>query len=100
VAYKLDLPLDARIHLIFHVSQLKLKLGSATSALPRLPLVDTNGIPQLEPAEILDRRAWPKNIRPFIELLVRWEGQSADNATWEKFHALKDAYPYLVGKVL
>jgi hypothetical protein len=51
------------------------------------------------PNKIIDRRAWPKDNRPFIELLVRWEGQSTDDGTWEEFYALKHAYPYLVGKV-
>jgi hypothetical protein len=99
VAYELDLPPEARIHPVFHVSQLKPKLGSASTALPRLPPVDSHGVLRPEPAEILGRRFSPRNNRAFTEILVRWEGQSAADATWEAFHSLKDAYPHLVGKV-
>jgi hypothetical protein len=99
VAYELDLPPEARIHPIFHVSQLKPRLGSASVALPKLPPVDANGVLPPEPAEVLDRRSRPKDNRPLIELLIRWEGQTADDAMWEEFHSLKIAYPHLVGKV-
>jgi hypothetical protein len=81
------------------VSQLKLKLGSSTSALPQLPPIDSDVVFRPEPAAVLDRRTRPWNNRPLIELLIRWEGQSADDATWEEFHGLRDAYPHLVGKV-
>jgi hypothetical protein len=96
VAYELDLPPEARIH---SVSQLKPKLGFAYTALPKLPLVDSNGVLRPEPAEILERRSSPRNNRPFIEILVQWEGQSPDDAMWEEFHGIKDPYPHLVGKV-
>jgi len=99
VAYELDLPPATRIHPVFHVSQLKPKLGSSTSALPKLPSVDSDGVLRLDPVEILDRRSQPKDHRPFIELLVRWDGQGPDNATWEDLHSLREAYPHLVGKV-
>jgi hypothetical protein len=99
VAYELDLPPDAKIHPVFHVSQLKPKLGSSSSALPKLPPVDSRGILRPEPVPVLDRRSRPKNNRPLIELLIRWAGQSADDATWEEFHSLRNAYPHLVGKV-
>jgi hypothetical protein len=49
--------------------------------------------------EVLDRCSRPKDNRPLIELLIRWEGQSAANATWEEFHGLRDANPHLMGKV-
>jgi len=48
---------------------------------------------------VLGRRSQPKDNRPLIEILVRWEGQSTEDATWEEFHRLRDAYPHLVGKV-
>jgi hypothetical protein len=100
VAYELDLSLEARIHRVFHVSQLKPKLGSAFSALPKLLPVDANGVLRPELVEVLDRRAHPKDNRPYTELLVCWDGQSADDATWEEFYGLKNAYPHVVGKVL
>jgi hypothetical protein len=99
VAYELDLPPSSRIHHVFHVSQLKLKLGSSHSAAPIMPHVDEQGIIQPEPEEVLLRCTRPKNNRVVTELLIRWAGQSPDDATWEDYYALKNAYPYLEGKL-
>jgi hypothetical protein len=99
VAYELDLPFEARIHRVFHVSQLKPKLGSTSTAIPKLPPVDGNCVLQPEPAKVLDCQAQLKNHCPLIELLIRWEGHSTDDATWEEFYSLQDAYPHLMGKV-
>jgi hypothetical protein len=99
VAYELDLPPSSRIHHVFHVSQLKLKLGSSHSAAPILPPVDEQGIIQPEPEEVLLRCTRPKNNRVVTELLIRWAGQSPDDATWEDYYALKSAYPHLEGKL-
>lgn len=100
VVYELDLPLTSRIHLVFHVSQLKPKLDSKVAAVTMLPPVDAKRIIQPEPVEVLARRSSPRNNRPFVELLVRWAGQFAEYATWEEFYALKEACPNLVGKFL
>jgi len=53
VAYEIELPLESRIHLVFHVSQLKPKLGSAVVTLPKLLPVDTRGVLQPEPMEVV-----------------------------------------------
>jgi hypothetical protein len=84
---------------VFHVSQLKQKLGTNVSPLPKLPPVDLQGIIRPEPMEVLDRRSRKSNNRSVIDLLVRWTGQTAEDATWEEFYSLKHAYPHLVGKV-
>jgi len=100
MAYELQLPPQSKIHPVFHVSQLKPKLGTTAVPVPILPPVDSDGVLQPEPSAVLDRRSSPRNNRPFIEVLVRWVGQSIEDATWESFHALAQAYPHLMGKVL
>jgi hypothetical protein len=100
VAYEFDLPASTRIHPVFHISQLKAKIGRSNVALPTLPHVDLNGIIQPEPEAVLDRRSKAQDNHTISELLIRWAGQSAEEATWEEFQALKEAYPHLVGKVV
>lgn len=43
VSYQLDLPTTSKMHLIFHVSCLKKKLGERIQPLSSLPLVDQYG---------------------------------------------------------
>jgi hypothetical protein len=86
VAYELDLPATSRIHPVFHVSQLKPKLGANTSTIPVLPPVNLEGIIQPEPMAILNHRSRPLNNRAFIEVLVHWTGQTPEDATWEDYH--------------
>jgi hypothetical protein len=59
--------------------------------IPILPPVDSDGVLQPEPSVVLDRQSSPRNNRPFIEVLVRWECQSVEDVTWESFHALAQA---------
>jgi hypothetical protein len=100
VAYELDLPAHSRIHPIFHVSQLKPKLGDYVPVLPLLPPVDVEGVIQPKPMAILDRRSRPHHNRALVEVLVQWTGQTQEDATWKSYHKLAQAYPHLVGKVL
>jgi hypothetical protein len=99
VAYELSLPVNARIHLVFHVSQLMPKIGSNNVAVPTLPLMNGDGITQPEPVALLVRRSRVQDNKAITEVLIRWKGQSPEDATWEEYHALKRAYPHLVGKV-
>ena len=54
MAYKLMLPVGSLIHPVFHVSQLKMKLGRQVVPISQLPPVNAVGIIQPEPKEILD----------------------------------------------
>ena len=56
VAYKLKLPEESRIHLVFHISVLKLFKGCPTEQYMPLPLKTTEQGPILRPASILQKR--------------------------------------------
>ncbi|GMY08147.1 Integrase catalytic domain-containing protein [Fagus crenata] len=90
VAYKLELPLDTRIHPVFHVSLLKEKLGSKISVQPQLPITvgDHNEL-RVRPMTILDRR----KCRNVEEVLVQWQGLPTSEATWENLTAMKSQFP-------
>lgn len=77
VAYRLKLPMTAAIHIVFHVSQLKLCHGvpPASPVLPvPIPATPTFRVP-------LDRRLGKRNGRPMMMILVQWSNGSSDEAT-------------------
>nr|XP_023922292.1 uncharacterized protein LOC112033747 [Quercus suber] len=100
VSYKLDLPLGSLIHLVFHVSNLKAKLGNQVVPKPTLPAVNADLVLTLEPVMILDRKSIKLRSRTMTQLLVQWQGESGDDATWEVLYDLQARFPHLVGKVL
>ena len=101
VAYKLDLPTDARIHPVFHVSCLKMKLGQSILPLPQLPPMDAGGQLIPEPAQVLhSRNINTRRHKGGTEVLVQWTGTSKADATWESLHQLQKQFPHLVDKVL
>ena len=55
VAYKLELPSSAKVHLVFHISQLKKHIGKRI-AQSDLPLMDADGVISNEPIAI-DRKS-------------------------------------------
>jgi hypothetical protein len=68
VAYKLQLPVLADIHPIFHVSQLKQHLGSKAVPQANFPLVTNEGYIKTEPTEVLETWALPRND----EIVTQW----------------------------
>jgi hypothetical protein len=99
VAYKLNLPVDVKIHPVFHVSCLKKKLGSHVSPLSVLPPMDANGELMFEPKAVLNHRMCKVANRVVTEVLMHWRGMTKEDSTWELLYDLQWDYPHLVGKV-
>ena len=81
VSYKLELPPESKLHLVFHVSCLKLKLGQQVTPLPTLPPTDDSGQVYTEPVAILQTRSKSLRSRVITEVLVQWLGASLEDAT-------------------
>ena len=66
---------------MFHVSYLKKQLGQHILPIPILPAMNDVGVLNSEPVAILDSREHNLRSRVIIELLVQWQGGSAEDAT-------------------
>ncbi|KAL6313182.1 hypothetical protein AAG906_016770 [Vitis piasezkii] len=94
VAYKLALPLGSQIHDVFHVSLLKKHLGPVTATSTQLPPVSDTSTVLPQPEAVLDRRVIHKGkYRPKSEILVKWVGVPAEDATWENEWRFTKSYP-------
>ena len=89
MAYRLKLPEDAKIHLVFYVSCLKPKLGEHESPKIQLPNTTEDGVIQAQPQVILDRRIVMRRRRPSTEVLVHWNNLLLEDAIWEPYNELK-----------
>ncbi|XP_076922291.1 uncharacterized protein LOC143584019 [Bidens hawaiensis] len=89
VAYRLDLPGEAQIHPVFHVSLLKEAGGPPSKVIP-LP---TEARFTLQPHAFLDRKLVKRGKRAAMRVLVQWQGQSTQDATWEFLDELKLRFP-------
>lgn len=83
VAYELELPPEARIHNVFHVSKLKPFHGLPPTQAPVLPPSATSTQWELKPLKILGHRVLRTDKGDYSQLLIQWDGLSVDEATWE-----------------
>lgn len=90
VAYRLQLPVDAMIYNVFHVSFQRPTYAriQASSVLP----------PQFQkaaryPQKVLDRKLVKRGHAPPAKLLIQWQGESAETATWEFTETLRHWFP-------
>ena len=100
VAYKLNLPSNALIHPVFHMSCLKAKLEQQVIPIPTLLDITTEGIVNPEPVVVLQERSHSLRNRTITQVFVQWQGSNQDDATWENLYSLQQQFPHLVGKVL
>ncbi|CAM8954211.1 unnamed protein product [Rhodiola kirilowii] len=93
VAYRVALPPAARIHNVFHVSLLR-KCPDPTSAhTHQLPDSFIHFRPAPTPAEVLATRRIRSTNGCSSQLLIRWEGQPASDASWESLDSLISDFP-------
>ena len=88
VAYQLALPLNLRVHNVFHISVLKKYVHDATH------VINWNDV-QVELDCILDRREITLRKCTISQVKVQWKHLSLEEATWELESNMRDAYPIL-----
>ncbi|KAH9699109.1 hypothetical protein KPL71_024219 [Citrus sinensis] len=93
VAYKLELPIESKIHPVFHVSCLKKKVGEAVTPITELPTIREDGHLQLVPDSVLDRRVVKRSNRPYMQWLVQWSNSFPEDATWEDAVKIQEKFP-------
>lgn len=102
VAYRLNLPPTAKIHNVFHISQLKKAVGNAPVS-PDVPaFISPDLVYVAEPETLLQVRNQNAGGQTNMEVLIKWKGVPAWEATWEDFEAIKARFPefHLEDKVI
>ena len=89
VAYKLLLPESSRIHLVFHISLLKLHRGPLPVTPATLPAASTDNHPLPTPLHVLDWKLDHSVSPPVTQVLVQWEGLAPEESTWEHWDELR-----------
>lgn len=93
VAYELELPSQARIHPVFHVSKLKPFHGVPPSAISPLTSDMVSTRVELQPIRVLGARNLQTPMGPRLQLLIQWQDLSELEATWEDEAEFTKTYP-------
>lgn len=95
VAYKLDLPEEAKIHNVFHVSLLKKCVGKPLQQVTPLDLIDSSVNLIVQPKNVLEERTIWRSGQQIVQWRVQWEGLAAADATWEDKASIVKSFPTL-----
>jgi len=90
VAYELALPLEAKIHNIFHVCLLRPHKGPLPSSPLTLPHDIFDNQPVLVPLAIIDRKWDNSTPTSCLQVLVQWKDISLKEASWEPWDIFRD----------
>ena len=83
--------MKSRIHLVFHVLQLKKHHGPIVTQSP-LPLLNDDGVSDREPVSLLDRRMVKRQGKAVTKVLVSWKNSFPEDSIWEDFSNLMAKY--------
>lgn len=93
VAYKLDLPADCKIHLVIHVSQLKLHIPRQAEVSHDLSSVPIDPKLAVHLIAVLDQQVVQFGSSLQSQLLVQWSDIPSDMTTWEEVHDVLHHFP-------
>ncbi|XP_026435784.1 uncharacterized protein LOC113333568 [Papaver somniferum] len=96
VANKLQLPMESKIHHVFHVSQLKKHIGLSASTLPQLPVVDDKGHYVVKSVAVLATHLTLEGKVFVPQILVHLSNSAVEDATWEDISHLKAQFPHFI----
>ncbi|WVY89838.1 hypothetical protein V8G54_035352 [Vigna mungo] len=91
-AYKLQLPETARIHPVFHVSQLKKAVGTQVVE-KELPQELQGEGPSFWPVKVLGQRQRQQGELVVPQSLIEWQIGGPDGATWEDEVTMREQFP-------
>ncbi|XP_047313756.1 uncharacterized protein LOC124917348 [Impatiens glandulifera] len=89
VAYRLDLGQEAKIHNVFHISQLKSYHGTPN----RIEDIPSLVVPDCIPEEIRAEKHLMKEGTRRRQLLVKWSGKEEEENSWEDAETLAMEHP-------
>src|ERR1044072_5787366 len=92
VAFQLRLPPSARIHPVFHVSQLKKAIGGH-QVQAELPPDLEHQAELFFPDCVMSVRDIQKQDAVKRQVLIHWHGKSKDEATWEDTTVIQEQFP-------
>jgi len=93
VAYKLELPPDAQIHPVFHISQLKPYTQDYTPVYDTLPVLPDLETADTVPRAILEHRMVKKGNAAIPQVKLQWVGLPDSMTTWEDYYVVKHRFP-------
>ncbi|KAK3230913.1 hypothetical protein Dsin_002794 [Dipteronia sinensis] len=83
VAYRLMVPARSQIHPVFHVSQLKKKVGALVTTSLTLSQTSSNRQLLAYPVDVLEHKLIKRNNKAAVQFLVQWSNVNPKDATWE-----------------
>ncbi|XP_074265979.1 uncharacterized protein LOC141588435 [Silene latifolia] len=92
VSYKLSLPLQDKVHPVFHISLLKKHEGQ-NPVIRSLTKLDELHQIRAELIAVLDRKLVKKGNMGVVHILVQWSNSSVDDSTWESYDDIKRRFP-------